>query len=80
MRRMIWMAMHQPELLVIAMEYRDAKNIATQRIVSPIRWLDQQRFLALCLCREEPRQFYLTRCTDVRLVRASEVLMPVVMS
>ena len=38
------------------------------------------RFLALCLCREEPRQFYLERCQNVRLEPAANVLMPVAMS
>ena len=35
--------------------------------------------LALCLSREEPRQFYLNRCQNVRLAPAAEFLMPVEM-
>jgi len=36
--------------------------------------------LALCLSREEPRQFYLDRCQNARLDRAEKFLMPVAMS
>ena len=35
--------------------------------------------LALCLSREEPRQFYLERGQNVRLARAADFLMPVAM-
>jgi hypothetical protein len=45
--------------------------------VSPIRFLDGDRFLALCLSREEPRQFYVERCQNVRLAPAANFLMPV---
>ena len=47
---------------------------------SPIRFLGKDRFLALCLSREEPRQFYLDRCQNVRLARAADFLMPVAMA
>jgi predicted DNA-binding transcriptional regulator YafY len=40
----------------------------------------QDRFLALCLSREEPRQFCLDRCQNVRLARAAEFMMPVALS
>ena len=36
----------------------------------------QDRFLALCLSREEPRQFYLDRCQNVRLGLAADFRMP----
>jgi len=49
-------------------------------VVSPIRFLGKGRFLALCLSREEPRQFYLERCTNVRLELAANFLMPVEMA
>jgi len=46
----------------------------------PLRFLGKDRFLALCLSREEPRQFYLDRCQNVRLARAADFLMPVAMA
>jgi len=33
--------------------------------------------LALCLSREEPWQFYLDRCQNLRLAAAADFLMPV---
>jgi hypothetical protein len=33
--------------------------------------------LALCLSREEPRQFYLDRCSNVRVDLANHYVMPV---
>lgn len=80
MRQMIYRAMHQPDELVVTFEYCDAKGASTRRVVSPIRFLGGDRFLALCLSREEPRQFYLARCRDVRLAPAADFLMPVAMS
>lgn len=62
---------------VLEFEYRDAKGQRTIRTVSPVRMLGRRRFLALCLSREEPRQFYLDRCSNPRLIPAAEVLMPV---
>jgi predicted DNA-binding transcriptional regulator YafY len=78
MRQMIQRAMHQSDDLVVMFEYCDAKGATTRRVVSPIRFLG--RFLALCLSREEPRQFYLDRCQNVRLARAADFLMPVAMA
>ena len=48
--------------------------------MSPIWFLGQDPFLALCLSREEPRQFYLERCHNVRLAPAAEFVMPVTMA
>ncbi len=79
MRRAIRTAMEDSDTFAIAMDYLDAKGEKTHRIVSPIRFLGNDRFLGLCLCREEPRQFYLDRCSDVRLMQAADVLMPVAM-
>jgi predicted DNA-binding transcriptional regulator YafY len=80
MRQLIYRAMHQPDDLVIEFDYCDAKGVATHRVVSPIRFLGSDRFLALCLSREEPRQFYLERCRNVHLEPAANFLMPVAMS
>jgi predicted DNA-binding transcriptional regulator YafY len=80
MRQIINRAMHQCDDLVIEFDYTDAKGVATHRVVSPIRFLGGDRFLALCLSREEPRQFYLERCRNVRLAQAADFLMPVAMA
>ena len=73
----ISLAMHSPDQLVIEMRYTDRNGAATRRTVSPIRWIGGDVFQALCLCREEPRQFVLDRCRAVTLRAASDVLMPV---
>jgi predicted DNA-binding transcriptional regulator YafY len=80
MRQLIHRAMHQSDDLVVTFDYTDVKGVATHRVVSPIRFLGPNRFLALCLSREEPRQFYLERCRNVRLARATDFLMPVAMA
>jgi len=77
---MIYRAMHQSDDLVVTFDYTDAKGVATHRVVSPIRFLGGDRFLALCLSREEPRQFYVDRCQNMRLARAADFLMPVAMA
>lgn len=80
MRQMINRAMRQCDDLVVEFDYTDAKGVATHRVVSPIRFLGGDRFLALCLSREEPRQFCLERCQNVQLAQASDFLMPVAMA
>ena len=80
MRQLISRAMHQVDDLVVEFDYCDAKGTVTHRVASPIRFLGQNRFLALCLCREEPRQFYLERCRNMRLEPAADFLMPVAMA
>jgi len=77
MRQLIYRAMHQPDDLVVEFDYTDAKGTNAHRVVSPIRFLGKERFLGLCLSREEPRQFYLERCQSVRLEPAANYLMPV---
>lgn len=76
MTSLINRAMHCPEQYIIEMSYRTAQGVATRRTVSPIRYLKGGRLLALCLCREEPRQFYLNRCSQIELKSANDVLMP----
>ncbi len=69
-------AMQDSDHYVIELDYLDAKGQRTHRVVSPIRFLGKDRLLAFCLCREEPRQFHLDRCENVRLCRAENYLMP----
>jgi predicted DNA-binding transcriptional regulator YafY len=75
----ILQAMQNHDELVIEFNYLDSKGKRTRRVVSPIRFLPNGRFLGLCLSREEPRQFYLNRCQGVKLGRAENYLMPVAM-
>ncbi|WP_237607388.1 WYL domain-containing protein [Roseimaritima sediminicola] len=79
LRRMVLQAASRADDLVIQFDYRNAKGETMRRVVSPIRFMAGDRFLGLCLCREEPRQFYLDRCRNARLLSAAEVLMPVEM-
>lgn len=73
-------AMQRSDDFVIEMDYADAKGNRTHRVVSPIRFMGSRRFLGLCLCREQPRQFQLSRCKNLKLIPADRVLMPVPMS
>ncbi len=77
MRQLIQRALRQADDLVLVFDYCDSKGIATRRVVSPIRFLASDRFLALCLSREEPRQFYLDRCQNLQLALAANFVMPV---
>ncbi len=79
MRQLLQRAIHQPDDLVIEFDYLDAKGAATHRVVSPIRFLGKNRFLALCLSREEPRQFHIQRCEGAHLEPAANYLMPLEM-
>jgi predicted DNA-binding transcriptional regulator YafY len=76
---MIRQAMQDHDEWVVEFDYVDSKSVRTRRVVSPIRFLASDRFLGLCLSREQPRQFYLDRCDNLRLKRAHEYLMPVPM-
>jgi len=70
-------AMREPDSWVVVMRYLDSSGSMTERCVSPIRFIGQHSMLALCLCREEPRRFELSKCGNVRLVSSDDVLMPV---
>ena len=73
-------AMQAPDELVLKLEYLDAQGNQSVRIVSPIRFLAAGRFLALCLCRCEPRQFHLARCSKLELKSAADYVMPVALA
>jgi len=72
-------AMTDSDQFVVELDYVDSKGVKTHRVVSPIRFMGTKRFLGFCLCREEPRQFQLDRCTNITLHRSAEYLMPVAM-
>ena len=75
MKTILRRAMQDSDNYVIEMDYCDASGNRTRRVVSPIRFVGNYRFLGLCLCREAPRQFQLSRCENVRLIPAADVLM-----
>ena len=79
-QKLINRAMQSPDDLVLQLEYIDSKGNKSVRIVSPIRFLSSGRFLALCLCRCEPRQFHLDRCCQLELKAAADYVMPVAMA
>ena len=79
MKNLISKAMQDPDNLVIELDYTDRKKCQTRRIVSPIRCVSPDRFIALCLCREEPRVFSIEACKNVSLKPAWDYLMPVEM-
>ena len=70
-------AMQDPDHWLVELSYHNAKGKETKRVVSPIRFFGQERFLALCLCAEACRQFRVDRCSQIRLVPAHEYVMPV---
>ena len=79
MKNLISKAMQDPDNLVIELQYTDRKKQQTRRVVSPIRFVSADRFMALCLCREEPRVFSIRDCRNVALKPAWDYLMPVEM-
>ena len=77
--RLIARVMEQTDDLVVVIDYQGKNGVTTRRVVSPIRFEGNNRVLALCLAREEPRQFYLDRCSNVRVDLAGNYTMPVAM-
>lgn len=68
-------AMRDPDRWVVRIAYRDSKGVVTNRVISPIRWTTRGTFRALCLGRQEPRQFMLRSIQAAELVAASTVIM-----
>lgn len=77
MRALLYRAILQSDDLVVVFDYVDSKGNSTRRVVSPIRLLGDTHFLGLCLSREEPRQFQLSRCKNLKIDAASNYVMPV---
>lgn len=70
-------AIQQSDDLVVVFDYLDANRNATRRVVSPYRFLGDSHFLGLCLTREEPRQFQISRCRNLKIDLAVNYVMPV---
>ena len=77
MRDLLRRAMAQSDDLVVVFDYQDSQGHRSQRVVSPIRFVGPDRFLGLCLSREEPRQFHLKGCSQGRIALATQFTMPV---
>lgn len=73
-------AMVDSDNWVVRVRYMDSKSQTTIRLVSPIRWVGRDKVLVMCLGRTEPRLLKLDRCSDLELVPASDVLMPMPIS
>ena len=67
-----------PDEFAVEMVYRDKKGKRTRRTISPTKVEDgQDKFGAMCLCREELRTFCFENVEEAKLVRSHEVLAPV---
>lgn len=69
-------ALRDPDRWVVRLRYVDSKGVTTVRVVSPIR-LEGDSVMVLCLAREECRRLIMARISNVELVAACDVLMPV---
>jgi predicted DNA-binding transcriptional regulator YafY len=76
-RAMVCRVIQRSDTLILWFRYRDAKGNESKRAVSPYQLIGEHRFRGLCLVREEPRQFDLRRCEDLRIGLSSDVLMPI---
>jgi predicted DNA-binding transcriptional regulator YafY len=69
-------AARDPDNLAIRLVYTDRDGNRTRRCISPIE-VGEEKIKALCLCREQVRWFKVECCSEIELVDASELLMPV---
>jgi predicted DNA-binding transcriptional regulator YafY len=74
--RLIYRAMHNADTLAIELDYVDAKGQRSRRRCSPIRRTGRDSMLMMCLTAGQPRQMRLSRIGSVKLIRASDVLIP----
>lgn len=77
MRALVNKSLENSDRYALRMVYRDSEGRLTARVVSPIAEVDSQSFMALCLCRQEPRRFLYSNCQLGRLVPAHVVFAPV---
>lgn len=68
--------MDSPERWVLLVKYCDVNGKQTVRVISPTKW-NLGRLHALCLCREEPREFDPDRLDVIKIVDANKVQAPV---
>ena len=68
-------ALEDPDRWAVRITYTRSDNKTTSRIVSPVRFY-KANLQALCLGREQMRNFALSRIQSVELVDARDCLMP----
>lgn len=76
-KQLLARAIREAESIVVQVEYTDVNGVKTIRVISPIKFIGQDRVSALCLGREEPRTFVIARMSNAKSINASDVLMPV---
>ncbi len=77
-RGRMYRAQLNPDEWIVRMLYTDEAGGQTIRYVSPTRLVERKGYLrALCLSRESVRTFSLDRISDVCLIAAHRVQMPV---
>lgn len=75
-RQKLSRAMRDPDHWVCRIVYQDRDDKFTSRLISPVRFTANDRcVLALCIGRQENRQFLVSRIKSVAMVNAAEVLM-----
>lgn len=75
-RQKLTRAMRDPDRWVCRIVYQDAAGKFTMRLISPIRFTANDRcVLALCIGRQDHRQFVVSNIKSVAMVNAADVLM-----
>ena len=70
--------MKNPDNFVMQIIYESSKGETTKRVISPVKYgPNKETIFALCLAREEVRQFRLDGIRFVRVINANKVLMPI---
>lgn len=75
-RGLITRAARESDRYVLEIQYEDRFKDVTTRTISPIRFVGRDAVLALCLSREDVRQFALSKIKSAKLKDASDALMP----
>ena len=75
MKKQIQVAIQDPERYSLHFIYI-SNNKVSIRAVSPYGWQGGNRFIGLCLSRQDPRSFCLDQILKLSLVRSSEIRMP----
>jgi predicted DNA-binding transcriptional regulator YafY len=76
-RSILGRAMRDPDNWAVVIRYRSRHGNVTERTISPIRFTDTDRVLALCLGRESCRVFCLENILEATLQPSHEVVAPV---
>lgn len=74
--RLIYRAMQNADTLAIELDYIDAKGQRSRRRCSPVRRTGRDSMLMMCLTAGQPRQMKVSGISSVRLIKASDVLIP----